>query len=111
MSPYKVFNKTQNYGLYHRILLQLIKVNFNIKFFNKTSFLGLGHLSWLLAPTDLHLIEKSDTMLHVTWTPPEIFEYEFRDLLTHYRVTIAPVDRFTTQQGPLKNYTVKSFFK
>lgn len=67
----------------------------------------MGQLSWLTAPTDLHLIEKSDTMLHVTWTPPEIFETEFRDLLSHYRVTIAPIDSLTTQQGSLKNYTVE----
>lgn len=46
-------------------------------------------------------------MLHVTWQPPEIFNPEHRDLLTHYRVTIAPVDRYTMEQGPKKNYTVK----
>lgn len=69
-------------------------------------FVAIGALAWLTAPTDLRLIEKSDTMLHVTWDPPEIFEPEYKDLLTHYRVTIAPVDSYTTQQGPAKNYTV-----
>uniref|UniRef100_A0A0N4YQ20 Fibronectin type III domain protein n=1 Tax=Nippostrongylus brasiliensis TaxID=27835 RepID=A0A0N4YQ20_NIPBR len=44
-----------------------------------------GLLTWLPAPTDLHLIEKSDTMLHVDWVPPEIFDVEQRELLTHYR--------------------------
>nr|CAD2156885.1 unnamed protein product [Meloidogyne enterolobii] len=63
-------------------------------------------LDWLGPPTDLRLIEKSDTMLHVTWTPPDIFEPEYRDLLTHYRVTIAPVDEYTMKMGPRKNYTV-----
>ncbi|KHJ91085.1 fibronectin type III domain protein [Oesophagostomum dentatum] len=65
-----------------------------------------GLLSWLPAPTDLHLIEKSDTMLHVDWVPPEIFDIEQRELLTHYRVTIAPFDPRTGITGPKKNYTV-----
>ncbi|VDO74656.1 unnamed protein product [Heligmosomoides polygyrus] len=65
-----------------------------------------GLLSWLPAPTDLHLIEKSDTMLHVDWVPPEIFDVEQRELLTHYRVTIAPFDARTGVTGPKKNYTV-----
>ncbi|CAJ0598951.1 unnamed protein product [Cylicocyclus nassatus] len=65
-----------------------------------------GLLTWLPAPTDLHLIEKSDTMLHVDWEPPEIFDVEQRELLTHYRVTIAPFDPRTGVTGPKKNYTV-----
>lgn len=44
-----------------------------------------GLLDWLTAPTDLRLIEKSETMLHVDWVPPEIFDEEKRELLTHYR--------------------------
>lgn len=46
-------------------------------------------------------------MLHVTWEPPEIYEPEYRDLLTHYRVTIAPLDHSTKMPGPAKNYTVQ----
>ncbi|KIH52134.1 fibronectin type III domain protein, partial [Ancylostoma duodenale] len=65
-----------------------------------------GLLTWLPAPTDLHLIEKSDTMLHVDWVPPEIFDIEQRELLTHYRVTIAPFDPRSGVTGPKKNYTV-----
>uniref|UniRef100_A0A7I5E8R5 Fibronectin type III domain protein n=2 Tax=Haemonchus contortus TaxID=6289 RepID=A0A7I5E8R5_HAECO len=65
-----------------------------------------GLLNWLPAPTDLHLIEKSDTMLHVDWVPPEIFDPEQRELLTHYRVTIAPFDPRSGVTGPKKNYTV-----
>ncbi|WKY00226.1 hypothetical protein Q1695_014798 [Nippostrongylus brasiliensis] len=65
-----------------------------------------GLLTWLPAPTDLHLIEKSDTMLHVDWVPPEIFDVEQRELLTHYRVTIAPFDPRTGVTGTKKNYTV-----
>ncbi|KAK0418386.1 hypothetical protein QR680_013533 [Steinernema hermaphroditum] len=65
-----------------------------------------GLLSWLPAPTDLHLIEKSDTMLHVDWQPPEIYIPEHRDLITHYRVTIAPFDELSRDLGPAKTYTV-----
>ncbi|TKR65207.1 hypothetical protein L596_025641 [Steinernema carpocapsae] len=65
-----------------------------------------GLLSWLPAPTDLHLIEKSDTMLHVDWQPPEVYIPEHRDLITHYRVTIAPFDEYTKELGPAKTYTV-----
>ncbi|KAI6201513.1 hypothetical protein M3Y96_00850200 [Aphelenchoides besseyi] len=61
---------------------------------------------WLGPPTDLRLIEKSENMLHVTWEPPEIFDPKYRDLLTHYRVTIAPLDSQNWQQGQPKNYTV-----
>lgn len=38
-------------------------------------------------------------MLHVTWVPPDVYEPEYRDLLTHYRVTIAPVDAFSMKVG------------
>ncbi|GMT18237.1 hypothetical protein PFISCL1PPCAC_9534, partial [Pristionchus fissidentatus] len=65
-----------------------------------------GLLDWLAAPTDLRLIEKSETMLHVDWVPPEIFDEEKRELLTHYRVTIAPFDHRTGKTGAQKNYTV-----
>uniref|UniRef100_A0A7E4VM27 Fibronectin type III domain protein n=1 Tax=Panagrellus redivivus TaxID=6233 RepID=A0A7E4VM27_PANRE len=65
-----------------------------------------GLLSWLGPPTDLHLIEKSDTMIHVDWQPPEIFDPTYRDLLTHYRVTITPLDTYTLQPGQPQNYTV-----
>ncbi|CAJ0941669.1 unnamed protein product, partial [Mesorhabditis belari] len=71
-----------------------------------TTDFGDGLLSWLPAPTDLHLIEKSDTMLHVDWVPPEIWDPEKKELLTHYRVTIAPVDPRTGVAGTPKNYTV-----
>uniref|UniRef100_A0AC35FY35 Fibronectin type-III domain-containing protein n=1 Tax=Panagrolaimus sp. PS1159 TaxID=55785 RepID=A0AC35FY35_9BILA len=67
---------------------------------------GYGLISWLGPPTDLHLIEKSDTMLHVDWQPPEIFEPEYKDLLTHYSVTITPLDSYTLEPGHSKNYTV-----
>uniref|UniRef100_A0A914QG08 Fibronectin type-III domain-containing protein n=1 Tax=Panagrolaimus davidi TaxID=227884 RepID=A0A914QG08_9BILA len=67
---------------------------------------GYGLISWLGPPTDLHLIEKSDTMLHVDWQPPEIFEPEYKDLLTHYSVTITPLDTYTLEPGHSKNYTV-----
>ncbi|ULU01578.1 hypothetical protein L3Y34_001716 [Caenorhabditis briggsae] len=73
--------------------------------FSTTDF-AEGLLSWLPAPTDLHLIEKSDTMLHVDWVPPEIFDPEQRELITHHRVTIAPFDPTTGKTGPSKNYTV-----
>uniref|UniRef100_A0A914E274 Fibronectin type-III domain-containing protein n=1 Tax=Acrobeloides nanus TaxID=290746 RepID=A0A914E274_9BILA len=63
-------------------------------------------LDWLTTPMDLRLIEKSETMLHVTWEPPEIWEPEKRELITHYRVTIAPVDIDTNKLGSAKNYTV-----
>uniref|UniRef100_A0A915DKV5 Fibronectin type-III domain-containing protein n=1 Tax=Ditylenchus dipsaci TaxID=166011 RepID=A0A915DKV5_9BILA len=66
----------------------------------------LGYLSWLTAPMDLRLLDKSENMLYVTWDPPEIFEPEYRDLLTHYRVTIAPLDKYTMKAGPPKNFTV-----
>ncbi|CAB3401714.1 unnamed protein product [Caenorhabditis bovis] len=65
-----------------------------------------GLLSWLGPPTDLHLIEKSDTMLHVDWVPPEIFDPEQRELITHHRITIAPFDPRTGKTGSPKNYTV-----
>ncbi|CAJ0579194.1 unnamed protein product, partial [Mesorhabditis spiculigera] len=73
--------------------------------FSTTDF-GDGLLTWLPAPTDLHLIEKSDTMLHVDWVPPEIWDPEKKDLITHYRVTIARVDERTGVAGTPKNYTV-----
>ncbi|VDN36296.1 unnamed protein product, partial [Gongylonema pulchrum] len=47
---------------------------------------GVGLLSWLPAPTDLKLLEKSDRMMHVAWSPPEIFDPAYKDLITHYRV-------------------------
>uniref|UniRef100_A0AC34QKY1 Fibronectin type-III domain-containing protein n=1 Tax=Panagrolaimus sp. JU765 TaxID=591449 RepID=A0AC34QKY1_9BILA len=73
--------------------------------FSTTEF-AEGMVSWLGPPTDLHLIEKSDTMLHVDWQPPEIFEPAYKDLLTHYRVTLTPLDSYTMQPGQSKNYTV-----
>lgn len=45
-------------------------------------------------------------MLNVAWEPPDIFDPAYRDLLTHYRVTIAPLDSSNWQAGPAKNYTV-----
>uniref|UniRef100_A0A914W0E7 Fibronectin type-III domain-containing protein n=1 Tax=Plectus sambesii TaxID=2011161 RepID=A0A914W0E7_9BILA len=65
-----------------------------------------GLLPWLPAPTDLHLIEKSDTMMHVTWTPPEVLNPQWRELITHYRVTIAPYDPITRITGQNRTYTV-----
>ncbi|CAI5445350.1 unnamed protein product [Caenorhabditis angaria] len=73
--------------------------------FSTTDF-AEGLLTWLSAPTDLHLIEKSETMLHVDWVPPEIFDPEQRELITHHRVTIAPFDPISGKTGPSKNYTV-----
>lgn len=64
-------------------------------------------LAWLSSwCSPASLVEKSDSMLHITWTPPDVYEPEFRDLLTHYRVTIAPVDSLSMQSGTRKNYTV-----
>uniref|UniRef100_A0A914BWZ1 Fibronectin type-III domain-containing protein n=1 Tax=Acrobeloides nanus TaxID=290746 RepID=A0A914BWZ1_9BILA len=71
-----------------------------------TTDFAIPQLDWLTAPMDLRLIEKSETMMHVTWEPPEIWEPEKRELITHYRVTIAPVDIYTNKLGPAKNYTV-----
>ena len=64
-------------------------------------------LDWLsMGCTEMRLIEKADSMLHVTWTPPDIFEPEYRHLHTHYRVTIEPVDGYSMRPGARKNYTV-----
>uniref|UniRef100_A0A913IDA2 Fibronectin type-III domain-containing protein n=1 Tax=Strongyloides stercoralis TaxID=6248 RepID=A0A913IDA2_STRER len=71
-----------------------------------TTDIGQGLLTWLGPPTDLTLIEKSDDMLHVTWNPPEIFDPVLKDLLTHYRITISPLDPDNFQSGSPKNYTV-----
>jgi hypothetical protein len=72
-------------------------------------------LDWLgMACTEVRLIEKSDTMLHASWTPPDIFEPEFRDLHTHYRVTIAPVgDEYSSSRmgQQRQNYTVMGELK
>uniref|UniRef100_A0A915B8J5 Fibronectin type-III domain-containing protein n=1 Tax=Parascaris univalens TaxID=6257 RepID=A0A915B8J5_PARUN len=65
-----------------------------------------GLLLWLPSPTDLKLLEKSDTMMHVAWSPPEIFDPQYKDLITHYRVTIAPFDAIKGVTGRPKNYTV-----
>jgi hypothetical protein len=55
----------------------------------------------------LYLINKSDTMLHVEWDPPDVFDPRYKDLLTHYRVTIAPLNSYNNwQAGQPKNYTV-----
>lgn len=43
-------------------------------------------LSWLPPPTDLKLLEKSDRFMHVAWSPPEIFDPAYKDLITHYLV-------------------------
>lgn len=56
--------------------------------------------------TEMRLVEKADSMLHVTWTPPDIFEPEYRHLHTHYRVTIEPVDGYSMRPDARKNYTV-----
>lgn len=65
-----------------------------------------GLLSWLSAPTDLELIEKSDTMLHVTWKPPEILLPAFQQLVTHYRVTLARFHPDTGLTDEPKTFTV-----
>lgn len=66
-----------------------------------------GPLHWLLAPTNLHLIEKSHKMMHVRWDPPEIPEHQ-RRLMTHYRVTIAKFDHHTgVTEDPPKEYTIQ----
>ncbi|CAD5222389.1 unnamed protein product [Bursaphelenchus xylophilus] len=56
--------------------------------------------------TNLRVIDKSENMIHAAWDPPDIFEPEYRDLLTHYRVTLTPLDTYTLQPGASKNYTV-----
>lgn len=48
--------------------------------------LGGGLLSWLPPPTDLKLLEKTDRTMHVAWSPPEIFDLAYKDLITHYLV-------------------------
>jgi hypothetical protein len=65
----------------------------------------IGPLAWLGAPTNLHLIEKSDTMIHVKWDPPEILHPRDRELLTHYKVTIAPYNQYTDVTGPARQFT------
>lgn len=56
---------------------------------------------------DLFLIDKSDSMLHVGWDPPDVFDPRYKDLLTHYRVTIAPLNSYNNwQAGQPKNYSV-----
>uniref|UniRef100_A0AC35UE32 Protein-tyrosine-phosphatase n=1 Tax=Rhabditophanes sp. KR3021 TaxID=114890 RepID=A0AC35UE32_9BILA len=71
-----------------------------------TTDYGTGLLPWLGPPTDLNLIEKSDSMLHVQWEPPFVVDPALRDLITHYRVTISPLDPDTFAAGTPKNYTV-----
>jgi hypothetical protein len=66
----------------------------------------LMDLDWIPALCELELIESTDRSLHVSWSPPDIFEPEYKDSLTHYRVTIAPVDSYSMRQGPVRNYTV-----
>ncbi|VDN03313.1 unnamed protein product [Thelazia callipaeda] len=73
--------------------------------FSTTDY-GTGLLSWLPPPTDLKLLEKSDRMMHVAWSPPEIFDPAYKDLITHYRVTIAPFDSFSGTTGRTRNYSV-----
>lgn len=54
---------------------------------NVTSFAsGTGSLLRLPPPTDLKLLEKSDKIMHVAWSPPEIFDPAYKDLITHYLV-------------------------
>ncbi|VDN93409.1 unnamed protein product [Brugia pahangi] len=73
--------------------------------FSTTDY-GTGLLSWLPPPTDLKLLEKSDRFLHVAWSPPEIFDPAYKDLITHYLVTIAPFDSYTGRTGRPRNYSV-----
>lgn len=54
----------------------------------------------------LWIFDKSDTMLHAQWLPPDVFEPEYRDLVTHYHVTLTPLDKFTLRPGNTKNFTV-----
>ncbi|CAG9530835.1 unnamed protein product [Cercopithifilaria johnstoni] len=71
-----------------------------------TTDYGSGLLSWLPPPTDLKLLEKSDRSMHVAWSPPEIFDPAYKDLITHYLVTIAPFDPNTGVTGRPRNYSV-----
>uniref|UniRef100_A0A915Q6K3 Fibronectin type-III domain-containing protein n=1 Tax=Setaria digitata TaxID=48799 RepID=A0A915Q6K3_9BILA len=73
--------------------------------FSTTDY-GSGLLSWLSPPTDLKLLEKSDRMMHVAWSPPEIFDMAYKDLITHYRVTIAPFNVYTGKTDRPRNYSV-----
>lgn len=50
------------------------------------------YLPWLTAPSNLRLLEKSETAMHITWDPPEILLPAYADLITHYLVTYAPYD-------------------
>ena len=67
----------------------------------------VGPLPWLGAPTNLALIEKSDTMMNVQWDPPEILHPRDRELLTHYKVTIAPYDVDSGVTAPARQFTVQ----
>lgn len=71
--------------------------------FSTTDF---ADLHWLPALCELELIERTDTSLHINWVPPDVFEPNYRDSITHYRVTITPLDSFSLRQGQSKNYTV-----
>ncbi|KJH44141.1 fibronectin type III domain protein [Dictyocaulus viviparus] len=102
---FRQLNSVTQYNVTVQGLSEGNKLWFISSVFATTDF-AEGLLSWLPAPTDLHLIEKSDTMLHVDWVPPEIFDSEQRELITHYRVTIAPFNPVTHETGPKKNYTV-----
>lgn len=73
----------------------------------KSEDAGPVDLGWLGPPTDLRLLDKSDSMLYVDWIHPDVFEPKYRDLLTHYRVTIAPLDANNNwRPGKETNYTV-----
>ncbi|CDW52276.1 protein sidekick [Trichuris trichiura] len=65
-----------------------------------------GFLDWLAAPSDMQLIEKTDTMLHVSWKPPEILVPALADQVTHYKVTLSPFDPTSSADGQQSIYTV-----
>uniref|UniRef100_A0A158P9A7 Fibronectin type III domain protein n=1 Tax=Angiostrongylus cantonensis TaxID=6313 RepID=A0A158P9A7_ANGCA len=109
ISNFTYYFRQLNSVTQYNVTVQGLSANNKLWFISSvfaTTDFAEGMLSWLPAPTDLHLIEKSDTMLHVDWVPPEVFDVEQRELLTHYRFTIAPFNPITRELGPKKNYTV-----
>jgi hypothetical protein len=48
----------------------------------KSEDVGPTDLDWLGPPTDLRLLDKSDTMLYVDWMHPDVFEVKIKPKIT-----------------------------
>uniref|UniRef100_A0A1I7XS60 Fibronectin type-III domain-containing protein n=1 Tax=Heterorhabditis bacteriophora TaxID=37862 RepID=A0A1I7XS60_HETBA len=104
---YRDLNPVTQYNVTVQGLSEKSHLWFISSVFATTDFVN-GLLSWLPAPTDLHLIEKTDTMLHVDWVPPEIFDPEQRELITHYRTPTTLTVEWEPVWGRSHNgYTVR----